>query len=293
VHSVPSDFKNYKSITIPVHIAKKGAVMQAIGVGDIDLHCVDNMGNPCVLTLKDVLCIPEANKSLISVSMLAKEGYQCVYPCHDPVFPPGIYQPRRNVKSGGAGRKHIPFQCVNDLYYISTRNDLHDESGGPLTRSNKYLVWCRKLGHCSLEVLRQTRNCVVGLEDLADSKFPRNYISPDVKIGKLKHAPQPKLTGHVPDRCMSHISYDTAGPTKTKSINGYHYATVFVDQRSMYYWVYGHNSTAQIPAIFDKFYADTAPLRDKHGPILCLRRDRASVNISADFEKYLVRLGIR
>ena len=44
--------------------------------GDIDLLCVDNMGNPVVLTLKDVLCIPhmipEANKSLISVSMLAK-----------------------------------------------------------------------------------------------------------------------------------------------------------------------------------------------------------------------------
>jgi hypothetical protein len=93
------------------------------------------------------------------------------------------------VKSGDAGRKHIPFQGVNDLYYIITRNDLHDESGCPLTSSNKYLVWCRKLGHGSLEVLRQTRNCVVGLENLADSKFPCNYISPEVKIGKLKHAP--------------------------------------------------------------------------------------------------------
>jgi hypothetical protein len=217
-------------MTIPVHVAKKGAVAQAIGVGDIDLHCVDNMGNPCVLTLKDVLCIPEANKCLISVLLLAKEGYPCVYPCPDPVFCPWIYQQRRNVKSGGAGRKHIPLQCVNDLYYISTCNHLHDESGGPLTCSNKYLVWCWKLGHCSLEVLRQTQNChgVVGLKDLADSKFPHSYISPEVKIGKLKHAPQPKLTGHVPDQWMSHISYDTAGPKKTKSINGYHYATVIV-----------------------------------------------------------------
>ena len=124
-------------------------------------------------------------------------------------------------------------------------------------------------------------------------KIPRNYISPEVKIGKLTHAPQPKLTGHVPDCCMSQISWDTVGPTKTKSLNGYQYATVFVDQCSLYYWVYGHHSTAQIPALFDKFYADTAPLRDKHGPILCLLRDRASVNISAEFEKQLVRLGIR
>ena len=72
--------------------------MQAIGVGDIDLHSVDNMGNQCVLTLKDVLCIPEANKSLISVSMLAKEGYQCVYLCPDPVLLQGIYQQRKNAK---------------------------------------------------------------------------------------------------------------------------------------------------------------------------------------------------
>ncbi len=36
VHLVQSDFKHYKSMTIPVYVAKKGAVMQAIGVGDID-----------------------------------------------------------------------------------------------------------------------------------------------------------------------------------------------------------------------------------------------------------------
>ena len=78
VHSTPTEFKNFRSVNIPVNIAKKGAVMQAIGVGDCDLHCVDNMGNPCVLTIKDFLCIPDANKSLISVSMLHRERYHCI-----------------------------------------------------------------------------------------------------------------------------------------------------------------------------------------------------------------------
>ena len=293
VHSVPSDFKNFTSAPVTVHVAKKGTVMEAIGTGDIDLHCVDNMGNPCVLTLKQVLCIPEANKSLISVSMLGKEGYQVIYPCPDPMFPPGIYQPRKHVRPSVAARKHIPLQCLNDLFYINTRNDLHDEQNGPLTRSNKYLIWSRKLGHCSMDVLRKTRECVVGLDDLADAHFPRNYISADVQLGKLKHARKPLLTGHVPDRCMASISWDTAGPTQTRSINGYNYVTVFVCRYSMYYWAYGHHSTAQIPELFDKFYADVAPLREKHGPILSVRRDRASVNISAAFEHKLVRLGIR
>jgi hypothetical protein len=79
VHSNPSEFKNFRSVNIPVNIAKKGAVMQAIGVGDCDLHCVDNMGNPCVLTIKDVLCIADANKSLISVSMMYREGRVSLY----------------------------------------------------------------------------------------------------------------------------------------------------------------------------------------------------------------------
>ena len=61
VHSNPTEFKNFRSVNITVNIAKKGTVMQATGVGDCDLHCVDNMGNPCVLTIKDVLCIPDAN----------------------------------------------------------------------------------------------------------------------------------------------------------------------------------------------------------------------------------------
>ena len=121
--------------------------------------------------------------------MLAKEGYQCVYPCPDPVFPPpGIHQPRHNVLQGGAVRKHIPFQCMNDPYYISTRTDLSDVNGGLLTRSNKY-IW--KLGESGSLLdggVRQTKNCVVGQEDLADSKFPRNYISSEVKVGKLKHS---------------------------------------------------------------------------------------------------------
>ena len=92
---------------------------------------------------------------------------------------------------------------------------------------------------------------------------------------------------------MAEISWDTAGPTQTRSINGYHYVTVFVCRYSMYYWAYGHHSTAQIPDLFDKFYADTASLREKHGPILSVRRDRASVNISDAFEKKLVQLVIR
>ena len=39
-------------------------------------------------------------------------------------------------------KKGILLQCLNNLFYVNTCNDLC----GPLTWSNKYLVWSRKLG---------------------------------------------------------------------------------------------------------------------------------------------------
>ena len=99
-------------------MAKKGAAMQAIGVGQCDLHCVDNLVNPCILTLKDVLCISEASKLLISVSMLSRDG-SMHFSSTDPVFPPGVYQPSKNARLGKSNKTSIPLQCINDLYTTS------------------------------------------------------------------------------------------------------------------------------------------------------------------------------
>ena len=197
-----ASFKNYKSVSINVTVAKKGVCMKAIGVGDVDLHCVNNLGEQCIVTLKDVLHVPEAQKNLISVACLAQDGYQSVFPSSKPIFAPGLYLPNRK----GNKQVYIPYQVVNNLFYLSSRNDLRDEQG-PITRSNKYIVWSRKLGHMSLETLRQTKNCVSGLEELSETRFPKNYISSEVKIGKMQHVDMPKATGTRASRPMAGLHW--------------------------------------------------------------------------------------
>ena len=97
-------------------VAKKGVYMKAIGVGDVDLHCVNNLGEQCIVTLKDVLHVPEAQKNLISVACLAQDGYQSVFPSSKPIFAPGLYLPNRK----GNKQVYIPYQVVNNLFYLSS-----------------------------------------------------------------------------------------------------------------------------------------------------------------------------
>ena len=74
---------------------------------------------------------------------------------------------------------------------------------------------------------------------------------------------------------------------QSKSTLGHAYATVFSCAFSGYVWVYSHSSTADIPSLLSKFYADSSLLREKHGPILRVRRDNASVNVSQKVTAFL------
>jgi hypothetical protein len=114
---------NFRSVDIDVIVAKKGIVMKAVGMGDCDLHCVDNLGHPCVVTLKDVLYIPGATKNLISSACLGQHGYQTVLPSSNPIFNAGLYLPQKPTKK----TRFILFETINNLFFIATRNDMTDE----------------------------------------------------------------------------------------------------------------------------------------------------------------------
>ena len=63
--------------------------------------------------------------------------------------------------------------------------------------------------------------------------------------------------------------------------------TVFVCAYSRYTFVYEHSSTADILGLLTRFYADSIVLQERHGPIRCVRRDNASVNVSAEVMAWL------
>ena len=280
-------FRTYKPCNISITVAKKGMTMTAVGVGDCAYPVMDSDGNPHTLVLKDVLHVPDAGKCLVSVSELCKDGYQCVLPSSNPVYPPGLYSTRKTVDGRN---KSLPFENVGSLFYIRTfdASEVPAEFGS----RNSWIVYHRKLGFMPLDTLRNTISCSVGLDDLLKSPMPRNYVSAAVRLGKSVHIDRPKFRNHRTSRPFACVYMDTF-QTKTKSLNGHMYCSVFVDDHSGFIWTYTHSSTSQVFAIFQKWYADTAPLRDRHGPLLAFRRDNASVNVSHAFEAFLVQHNIR
>ena len=139
-----TDFtSNYRSVNITIPIAKQNITMQAVGVGDCLVHCLDNMGRPGKLVLTDVLHVPNASRNLMSASALAAQGYQTVHlmsasalaaqgyqtvlPSINATFPPCLYLPRRARSPLEEGSHQqplcIPYETINALNYIFTPND--------------------------------------------------------------------------------------------------------------------------------------------------------------------------
>ena len=291
-----TDFtSNYRSVNITITVAKQNITMQAVGVGDCLVHCLDNMGRPCKLVLTDVLHVPHASRNLMSASALAAQGYQTVLPSINATFPPGLYFPRRArspLKEGSHQQpRYIPFETINALYYISTRNDTGPAP--PRTRGNEVIIFSRKFGHCPLQTLWETRKVVTGLESLADAHFPRNYVSGDALVGKSTSSDQPSSTTTVASRPNEIWHVDTVGPTKTTSVHGYRYNTTFTCGFSGFVLSYGHASPAQFPELQEKWYADIARFRELHGDPRVLRCDNASVNVSRRATSFRVARGIR
>ncbi len=91
---------------------------------------------------------------------------------------------------------------------------------------------------------------------------------------------------------MECIHWDTARAVKTRSVRNGLYVTVFVCVFSRYAFIYEHTSTADMPRLLARFAADTSVLQERHGPIRCVRRDNASVNVSAEVMAWLDQRGI-
>jgi len=282
-----NDFtSNYRSIDVNIQVAKLNTTMKAIGVGDCTLNCLDNRGKPCKIKLTNVLHVPEASRSLISSSSLSVEGYQTVLPSAAETFPSGLYLPKQKKLS-----TFIPLSSMNGLYFIACRSD--GKRDVTESKENMVIKLSRKMGHCPLQVLWDTRKVVKGLEHLDDTHFSRNFITSDVRKGKLVQASVPHSTENTPSRPNEVWHMDTIGPMPTTSVHGFKFNTSFTCGFSGYVLSYGHASTSQIPEIQEKWYADIAKFREIHGEPRILRCDNASVNMSRRAAGFRLLKGIR
>jgi hypothetical protein len=86
-------------VNINLTVAKQNISMQAVGIGDCLVHCVDTMGRPCKLEIKDVLNVPTASRNILSSSPLAAQIYQTK--CAAGVSSGIVFSPSRSESSQG------------------------------------------------------------------------------------------------------------------------------------------------------------------------------------------------
>ena len=88
-----------KKCNISLSKTKKGENLQVIRTGDCMITTQTANGKNEKLICRDALYVPEARRNLLSASKLGNNHFQVVLPAQDPVFPPGIYNCRRDKTS--------------------------------------------------------------------------------------------------------------------------------------------------------------------------------------------------
>ena len=129
-----------KKCNISVSTAKKGEVLQAVGVGNCQITVLTVGGELTKLVLHDVLYVPEARRNLLSTSKLSQDRFQVVFPSRDSIFSPGIYNCHKNKSSV---EYSIPNAHVGNLFHVHTCAEAeikrHDRA------ENKWILWHHRL----------------------------------------------------------------------------------------------------------------------------------------------------
>jgi len=285
----PSMFISIKPCKTPINTAKEGEVIWSEGVGNVLLKTRDNSGELVSLLLKNVLYVPSATCSLISVIALRADGRQTIYPEPEKggVCQAGIYNCRKGLMSPDQA---IALVLMGNLSYIQIFPQ-HQLSRSERSE-NLWITWSKRLGHASISTLRAMAKTCDGMEDLKLAPIPRNYVSPESRMGKLVNLDVPK---HVTTRAtqpMEKIHMDLKGPMTTPSFNGHKYIIIFVDDHSHYSWLAFIKSKSEVFEQVKRFFADTALIRKKF-PWCCLRCDNAGENTSDVMRAWLIEHGIR
>ena len=283
-----SKFMSLKKCDLTVSTVKKGEVVKALGVGTIELKVRNTDGDFESLLLNNTLWIPDGRRNLLSLSHLRKMGYQTIFPPDDKMN--HLSQSLPGIHNLNKQSSVIPIIPTGSLFAIRTIND------GEILRSqrkqNLWLVWHRKLGFMPLGTLRYMINSAKGLDELANTSIPPNFISEDVKQGKSTNLDRPKSVSKRAESPFERVHLDIFGPMKVSSFNQHNWCAVIVDDKTRYSWVYTMRNKSDLFNVVKRFYADTAIERNKY-PLCCIRRDNAGENTSNNLTQWLVDNGIR
>ena len=184
--------------------------------------------------LNNVLHVPQASKSLISVNRLARDNNAFLE------FHPNHF----SIKEQGTKRTLLRGRCEGGLYPLKSSYNKQALGASKLSLS----LWHARLGHASPAVVQQ----VLSRHNLP---FVRNSNKAEIcdacQRGKSHQLPYPKST-NVSTSPMDLVFSDVWGPAPT-SVGKNSYYVSFIDDYSKFIWIYLLRHKSEVFSCFRDF----------------------------------------
>ncbi|KAK8690315.1 hypothetical protein V6N13_089009 [Hibiscus sabdariffa] len=219
-----------------------GARVAALAVGTYALSLPSGL----VLNLENCYFVPSLTKSIISVSCLAKIGFEIIIKNKSCSF----YL--NNLFYGSA-------QLINGLYILNQENEIFNinTKRSKTNDSNQTYLWHCRLGHIS-----ERRISKLHKDGLLDPfVFEQMDVCESCLLGKMTKAPF-NGKGERASDLLGLIHSDVCRPMNTQARGGFHYFITFTDDFSRYGYIYlmRHKSEA-----LEKFKEFKNEVQNQHG----------------------------
>ncbi|CAL2245419.1 unnamed protein product [Prunus armeniaca] len=206
------------------------------------------------LTLPSVFYVPHLTANLLSVHQLCKDNN-----CNIIFDVSGFYIQDKLTKKimlqgkSSQGLYPIPVSLQSSVSVpspIQHSQRSMSPSVAFLGQQVKSSLWHRRLGHPTNEVVKYMLKAAQ-LPYCDDSQF---FVCSDCLHGKMHKLPFP--TDHVKVTIpFQKIHSDVWGPSRMKSVDGFRFYVIFVDECTGYMWLYPLYNKSEVYATFLRFHA--------------------------------------
>lgn len=188
------------------------------------------------LPLKDVLVCPDIAKSLLSVSKLTKD-YPCIFEFDCDAVRVLDKETKKVLVLGNTTNGLYSLEDNKyHVYYSSRQHSTSDE------------VWHRRLGHLNPQILQLLSSSkAISINKLTKKTCEACQLG---KSSRLSFSP----SVFVASRPLERIHCDLWGPSPVKSVQGFQYYAVFIDNFSRYSWLFPLKNKSDFFSVFVMFH---------------------------------------
>ena len=234
-----------------ISLAGKGMSIQATHSGRKTYYIRDATGSIHKCTTR-AFYVPDLDQDLLAGRALLEANYRVILD-KDPKIA-GIFPVTDGQIDQATG---LPFADSKGLFYVETV----PISETKYLSMSGYSLWHRRLGHATMQSIKDSIPHSIGLKELEKAKFDTNQKCTACMLGKAHLEIRPRSRDHA-TRPLEGVFMDII-VSSVRSIEGYLYTLVIVDEFTMYRWVYGLVEKSDASDMAKRWISDIAEIRAK------------------------------